>query len=192
MRFLSQKDIMKVLSTVASDLNVLDWIPYNHLVAEIGTGACELVGEKTCALVGLIAGLKESDNRERIATYMSMIPCGAGAFNFEHYGQLIHTDKPVFRRFDMGSPESNMAKYNQTQPPDYDLSVLNFPIGIFSGADDILADPLDVQWLAKQLSDVLIFSKEYPLAHEGFAIAKDMTWFTEDCVGVIKRMTAGP
>ena len=35
-----------------------------------------------------------------------------------------------------------MKKYNQTTPPDYDLSLLDFPIAIFGGKNDVLATRL--------------------------------------------------
>ena len=52
----------------------------------------------------------------------------------------------MFRRYDYESDAGNMAAYGQKTPPEYDLSLLDFPIGIFSGSEDTLADPEDVKW----------------------------------------------
>lgn len=83
-----------------------------------------------------------------------------------------------------------MKHYNQTTPPDYNLSALDFPIGIWSGDIDPLAPPKDVAWVVQQLDDKLVFHKQYHLAHEGFAIAKDMTWFTKDVMDVLGKISS--
>jgi len=46
----------------------------------------------------------------------------------------------------MGSAKANQAKYGQETAPDYDLSLLKFPLAVFSGSKDLLADPKDVAW----------------------------------------------
>jgi len=43
-----------------------------------------------------------------------------------------------------------MKKYNSETPPDYDLSLLDFPLGLFGGKNDVLADPKDVDWFYNQ------------------------------------------
>lgn len=87
------------------------------------------------------------------------------------------SEKEAFRRFDYGK-ETNLAKYGQEAPPDYDMSLIKFPVGIFSGDTDKMADPKDVKWTAQQLNHTLVFNKEYHLGHLSFAIAKDMSFFT--------------
>lgn len=57
---------------------------------------------------------------DRAHVYLSMMATDAGAFNFEHYGQLIHTKGPQFNRFDHGKIQ-NMWKYGQMHPPSYNL-----------------------------------------------------------------------
>jgi lysosomal acid lipase/cholesteryl ester hydrolase len=149
LRIASRKGIMETISAVAYDAKLLDWIPYSPALSKVLVGACQAVGEKLCVLVfKTVSGFDESDNfdYDRVLTMISMLPCGAGAYNFEHYGQLIHTEKEAFRRWDYGTAEKNMAKYNQTTPPDYNLAAINLPIAIFSGSRDVLADPKDVAW----------------------------------------------
>jgi hypothetical protein len=44
-----------------------------------------------------------------------------------------------------------------------------------------------VEWLKDQISDSLLFYKEYDLAHSSFTKATDMTFFKEDVVQVLNR-----
>lgn len=58
-------------------------------------------------------------------------------------------------------------------------------MAVFSGSYDELADPIDVASLVSMLGSNVVFNQEYPLGHLSFALAKDMTWFTNDVVNVI-------
>jgi len=102
-----------------------------------------------------------------------------------HYGQQIHTEKERFKRFDYYDDEINRAHYNQTKPPDYDLSLIDLPLAIMSGDLDKLADPKDVAWLVTQLEHTMVFNKQYHLGHLGFAIGKDMSWLPNDAMPLI-------
>ena len=57
-------------------------------------------------------------------------------------------DSGYFLRYDHGKTQ-NMKKYGQQTPPAYNLTNIDFPIALFSGAEDGLARPDDVEWLAK-------------------------------------------
>ena len=79
--------------------------------------------------------------------YMSNLPSGAGYRNFLHYAQLIQLEKEGFKRYDYDNQFTNYLKYNSLTPPDYDLKRLDFPIAIFAGKYDLLADEKDVKWI---------------------------------------------
>ena len=78
-----------------------------------------------------------------------------------------------------------MKHYNQTTPPEYDLSAIQTPIAMFGGETDHLADQQDVEWTHGQLNHTTIFYKQYPLGHLSFAIAKDMSYFTRDVMAIV-------
>lgn len=42
-----------------------------------------------------------------------------------------------------------MKLYGQKSPPDYNLGEIDFPVAMFNGDVDTLADPKDVQWTAQ-------------------------------------------
>lgn len=128
------------------------------------------------------------DYTERYDMYMSNVPSGAGYKDFTHYGQGISgASTESFKRYDMGSAKANNAKYGQDSPPDYDLKLLKFPLAVFSGSKDLLADPLDVKWTVAQMKDTIIFDHEYYLGHMSFAIAKDMSFFTVDTMAILNH-----
>lgn len=53
--------------------------------------------------------------------------------------------------------------------------MIDFPVAVMYGSNDMLADPEDVAWTMAQLQNTLVFSKEYNLGHFSFAMAKDMS-----------------
>mmetsp|Transcript_15426 Transcript_15426/g.26089 ORF Transcript_15426/g.26089 Transcript_15426/m.26089 type:complete len:108 (+) Transcript_15426:1104-1427(+) len=58
------------------------------------------------------------------------------------------------------------------------------------GAQDQLADSIDVAWTRDQIDKDrknVVFYKEYLLGHMSFLIARDMSFFTEDVVAVVNH-----
>jgi hypothetical protein len=132
-------------------------------------------------------GDSKVDYYERLDVAMSNLPSGAGYRNFVHYGQLIHTEKEAFRRFDYGQA-GNQARYSQDTPPDYNLDAIKFPIAIFAGLKDVLATPKDVAWLHDQMKEQTVyFDGDLDFDHMTFAIARDMSFFTKDALAVINH-----
>nr|XP_020751482.1 LOW QUALITY PROTEIN: gastric triacylglycerol lipase [Odocoileus virginianus texanus] len=66
-----------------------------------------------------------------------------------------------FQAFDWGAPFQNLMHYHQPTPPIYNLTAMNVPIAVWSGGNDLLADPQDVYILLSKLSN-LIYHKEIP------------------------------
>jgi hypothetical protein len=100
-RLLSEPTLMKVMEGLLWDADILDLIPYHKLLSEAIVEICHTVHEALCLdIIGLD---KEVDNIERLPNWLSYLPGGSGIYNFVHYGQLIHSKEPAFRRFDMGS-----------------------------------------------------------------------------------------
>ena len=102
----------------------------------------------------------------------------------------MHTEVEAFRRLDMGSKEANQKRYNQDTAPDYDLDAINFPLALFAGLKDVLADPTDVKWLQKQMGDKVVFADtQLPFDHLSFAFAREeyMTFFTKDTMSLLNH-----
>lgn len=164
-----------------------DHTPFNSYPTVWFCGAFQPVCEFFISLFTDADVSVDNFTKERVAWMLSNMPAGGSELSTFHYGQLINTDKPRFKRYDMGSPQQNMWKYNQTSPPDYDLSLLDFPVAVFSGDTDRLADPKDVAWTVEQIKHTMVFNKEYHMGHLTFAVAKNMTYWNDDLMPLIKE-----
>jgi len=74
-------------------------------------------------------------------------PAGTSQGTIIHYAQTY--EREVFSKYDYG--EGNKDKYNQDDPPEYDLSKIKVPIGLFWSDNDLLADRRDVSILRTTL-----------------------------------------
>jgi len=75
-----------------------------------------------------------------------------------------------FQMYDYGTPQENMKHYNQTTPPQYDLTQVKVPTALYSGANDWLADPTDVDVLRKLLPNLV---EDYTVANYNHM---DLVW----------------
>ncbi|XP_077534430.1 lipase member K-like [Haemaphysalis longicornis] len=60
-----------------------------------------------------------------------------------------------FQKYDHG-PAGNRQLYGQERPPEYNVSSVNVPVGLFWGLNDWIATPEDVRGLAKKLPKVVL------------------------------------
>lgn len=189
LNLLSLKINRQIIVALLETIHMYNLLPYNFLNTGVATLVCNLFDGKLCdLLMSLFADEDPTiDYTDRYDVYMSNLPSGAGYKNFLHYAQLIDQPQECFRRYDMGSEKANMAKYGQKYPPDYDMSLIDFPIAILAGQQDLLADAQDVAWTHQQLSAVTVFYHMYYLGHMSFAIAKDMSWFTVDTMAIVNH-----
>jgi lysosomal acid lipase/cholesteryl ester hydrolase len=57
--------------------------------------------------------------------------------------------------YDYGTEKENLEHYNQTTAPSYDLTKVSVPTALYSGGNDWLADPIDVDVLRKLLPNIV-------------------------------------
>jgi len=100
------------------------------------------------AICGKDPELNHNLNQTRMEIYVSHTPAGTGMFNMEHWAQMIRNES--FQMYDWG-PAGNEQHYNQSTPPLYHLANVNSPTALFTGGDDLLADPTDVLQLISEL-----------------------------------------
>ena len=117
-------------------------------------------------------------------TFLSHEPSGQSWRTFAYYAQMINSGN--FELYDYGHYR-NSEIYGQKTPPLVPIQNYNVPTALFSGSLDNLADPVDVAWITEQISDSVVFAKEYLMDHFTFVIGKDMSYFTVDAVNVIKQ-----
>lgn len=167
------------LLSVVTDLHldgVLDTIsPWGFLNAD-STPAfvhtlCELTGGLICDLtVNLIAGNSKLDTSAAITNLTAHFPAGISSKGLAHYAQLIRANH--FRDFDYGK-KGNLKRYNQEEPPAYDMTKIAVPTALFIGSLDDMGDVKDNENLVSHIGDnpALVY-------HNVFPDFSHMTWFT--------------
>ncbi|CAF0748629.1 unnamed protein product [Brachionus calyciflorus] len=100
----------------------------------------------------LFCGPSKYMNRTRIAVYTTHNPSGTSVKNMAHYAQCVMSGK--FQMYDYG-PKKNLVNYNQTTPPEYDLTSVQVPTAIYWATNDWLADPEDVKFIRDVLPNIV-------------------------------------
>ncbi|XP_014365456.2 lipase 3 [Papilio machaon] len=87
-----------------------------------------------------------------IQTLSNHFPAGTSVKSMSFYYQRVSTDR--FSKYDHGR-EVNLEVYGAEEPPAYNIKAVNVPVVIIHGENDHLTSPKDVQWLSKQLSNLV-------------------------------------
>ncbi|XP_075011550.1 lipase member M-like [Calonectris borealis] len=95
----------------------------------------------------------------RIDVYIAQTPAGTSVQNIVHWSQEAHSGK--FQAYDWGSSKKNMEKYQQATPPLYNVEEMTVPTAVWTGGQDLLADPKDAAILLSQIKR-LIYHKRIP------------------------------
>ena len=85
----------------------------------------------------------------------------------EHFRQILISDK--FARFKLPTQQENLVKYNQVEPPEFNMSrIRDLDITLVCGQSDLLSSPGDYQSLAQQLAlENRVELHEFPHGHLG-------------------------
>ncbi|OXU17327.1 hypothetical protein TSAR_001742 [Trichomalopsis sarcophagae] len=162
-QFLPQNAILKFLARYGCDIDVTEEkICANSLFVICGFDASQFnyVIIMRPSPRRLIAQRSCSAPQTLMPVILSHSPAGASTKTIVHYGQEISSGR--FQRYDYG-PEGNLAMYNSTRPPDYDLSKLSVPVALFWSENDWLASPVDVRRLYDRLPrKILSYKVDYP------------------------------
>eukprot|EP01063_Lacrimia_lanifica_P017659 TRINITY_DN24698_c0_g1_i1.p1 TRINITY_DN24698_c0_g1~~TRINITY_DN24698_c0_g1_i1.p1 ORF type:complete len:398 (+),score=169.02 TRINITY_DN24698_c0_g1_i1:64-1257(+) len=176
----------------AEALGLYEFVPYSELADGLTSKFCGMLPKFCLSFLALATDLNPMvDNSARVGSFTGQIPSGTGFRNIAHYGQIVKDKR--FQRYDFGAA-GNVARYNQTTPPEYVLAgVPTMPIGIFSGSIDELGNPTDTAALVKDLGRNVVFSREYYVGHIGLGgIAKNMSYFTDDAIALLKKYETRP
>ncbi|KAF2889783.1 hypothetical protein ILUMI_16390, partial [Ignelater luminosus] len=90
----------------------------------------------------------------RLPVILTNTPAGTSNRQGQHYGQLILTKK--FQKYDYGIVE-NLKIYGQPTPPQYDLSKITAPLGLYVGDRDIYAKKEDTDQTAAEVSNLAVY-----------------------------------
>ncbi|XP_077876477.1 lipase member K isoform X3 [Ictidomys tridecemlineatus] len=109
--------------------------------------------------------------KSRLDVYLAQSPAGTSVQNMLHWAQAVNSGQ--FQAFDWGQPDQNMMHFHQLIPPLYNVTEMEVPTAIWSGGQDILADPKDVEDLLPKIAN-LIYYKAIPYYnHMDFYLGQD-------------------
>ena len=114
-----------------ADSKVLEWFQNRKInqflpspgwfETEEGVLFCASFSHLCVDFIGLLSDTDPKiDNHERMDVFMGHDPSGTSVTNMAHWRQLTRSGK--FQAYDYGSTAANMAKYNQSTPPDFNPS----------------------------------------------------------------------
>ncbi|XP_002165026.2 gastric triacylglycerol lipase isoform X1 [Hydra vulgaris] len=143
---------VKTISTFTTEIELLikifgiyDFLPPSAILRFIAQDVCGLLypTEKVCSNIAfLIAGYDVSNlNETRLPVYLSHLPAGTSSKDIIHFAQMIKSGQ--FQMFDYGESE-NMKRYHQKTAPLYYVDKVKVPVALFTGSNDWLADPTDI------------------------------------------------
>lgn len=128
-----------------------DFFPQNELIKFFATEFCSR--KPLSVLCGnvffLLCGFDEKNlNMTRTPVYTTHCPAGTSVQNIVQWAQAVKYGKLM--AYDYGKA-GNMAHYNQSTPPAYNIQDMMVPTALWSGGQDTLADPKDVAVLLTQI-----------------------------------------
>lgn len=79
-------------------------------------------------------------------------PAGTSVKSMVFYKQRVTSER--FSKYDYGR-EENLKLYGLEYPPAYNIKAVNVPVVIIHGENDYLSSPVDVEWLASNLPNLV-------------------------------------
>ena len=134
----------------------------------------------TSFFIGLISDedSKQCNNKNAMSVYLNHYPCGCSLKCLIHYVQIIQSKRFIYYDY---KKEANFHIYQQSEPPEYDLSkIKDIPIILIGGEKDKLSTGEDIKWLMNELNDNVFYSKIVEnMGHLSFLVGKNFDWFEE-------------
>ncbi|XP_058789331.1 lipase 3-like [Phymastichus coffea] len=154
-----------------------EFLPQNSIIKFLAKYGCDIdvTEEKICAnTLFVICGFDTLQfNYTLLPRILYHSPAGASTKTLIHFAQEIKSGR--FQRYDYGA-EVNKKLYHNSTVPDYDLTKVQVPVGLFWAENDWLASPIDVQKLSDLLPNNILNRKvDYPtFNHLDFMWAVDV------------------
>lgn len=133
-----------------------DFLPSSSMIEWLADTYCnvEIIDRVFCEnILFVICGPSTHMNMTRIPVYVYHSPAGTSTKNMIHFSQMVISGE--MQKYDFGSVEENMAHYNQSKPPIYDLKLIKTPVALYPSTNDWLADPEDVKYLRENLRNIV-------------------------------------
>ena len=132
----------------------------------------------------LVTVAPEFDDFNRFANIFNYYPNGSSGRTVKHLLKGMHTGR--FEKYTAEWNDSLREKIYSYYP--VDLSKLRYsevPIAMIYALDDALSSAADSQILVHQIRPT--FLKTIRGGHATFLVGKDMTYFTQDVIGLLQK-----
>ncbi|XP_004680954.1 PREDICTED: lipase member K [Condylura cristata] len=110
-------------------------------------------------------------NMSRLDVYWAHSSAGTSVQNMLHWAQAVNSGQ--FQAFDWGNPDQNMKHFHQLTPPIYNVTKMEVPIAVWSGQQDPIADPKDIDNLLPKLSRLIYYKLIPHYNHLDFYLGMD-------------------
>ncbi len=125
------------------------------------------------------------DDSDRFAVYMGHEPNGSSVKSILHYTQNLKQD-----RFQVYADDyADVIHFHDVR--DTDLipleNIYGVPVAMFTGKEDILADLTDARWTRDRIGDNIVHYEEIEAGHLTFLVGKDMTYWSEGVMSLLKQ-----
>jgi len=154
-----------------------EFLPSSNIIKWLGEYVCSrpFADRIACENVFFVLFGPENKNlnQTRMSVYVSHVPDGTSVKNMIHFAQGVQSN--IFAAYNYSTPAENMKHYNQSTAPEYTIKPMKVPTAVFSGGNDYLADPTDVEYIFSQIqNETLVYKKYIPdYNHVDFIWAKD-------------------
>jgi len=132
------------------------FLPNYSIIKWLADKACnvKVPEHKLCGnILFVLCGPTTYLNASRVPVYITHDPAGTSVKNLLHFSQMVYSKN--FQMFDYGSAKANILHYDQPTPPLYNVSKVEVPVALYWAEHDWLADPVDVQFLRKNLPNIV-------------------------------------
>ncbi|XP_063095564.1 lipase member K isoform X2 [Cavia porcellus] len=109
--------------------------------------------------------------KSRLDVYMSQKPAGTSVQTMLHWAQILNSGQ--LQAFDWGDLDQNMIHFHQITPPLYNITKVEVPTAIWSGGQDIVADPKDIQHLLPKVANLIYYKMIPHYNHMDFYLGED-------------------
>jgi pimeloyl-ACP methyl ester carboxylesterase len=162
---LLEKGMERLLEGLFHFTGLHEFLPQNSVLNPISIAICrhELIISRLCVgIIFSIVGKSTQMERVRLPVLLAHTPAGASTRELTHYAQLAVSGG--FGQFDFGE-QTNMEKYGQATPPQYNLSLVTSPVALYYADNDKLLPVKNVMEIYRQLPNVI---RKFRVPHRMF------------------------
>ncbi|XP_046510805.1 lipase member K isoform X3 [Equus quagga] len=118
-----------------------------------------------------LATLSRKAVKSRLDVYLAQSPAGTSVQNMLHWAQAVNSGQ--FQAFDWGNHDQNIMHFHQLTPPLYNVTKMEVPTAVWSGGQDLVADPKDVENLLPKITKLIYYKLIPHYNHLDFYLGQD-------------------